>query len=389
MDFALFTLQIVCWIPRVLHQLDLMADNICTDQLEMESCPMPTLRRNLPDIVNMRFHKVHLDEGWTKSGTEVKVGADGSRKKVDTWILRELTDCVVEAREFMRDLSASLTGRQAMVAPLVVELAEACDFANLLNLLCGTRRQHSDDARLTLGEAELANCGMSAWRKQYANVRQLPHLTEFLHPDEDVRSLDDFKSGLRWLVWSPHSDATRLRASIFVTEDGVLPSVPPISMARVELEDGDADNLLDRFIFQFEGLESVTAYLDEAALIKAIYTDKSLYSRIGKPACIMLDVSLSRGGPEAVVESMYSVMKAQTSDGGQSNRTMVLRTKVDWMLPLPIACPNTVAEIAREYQKTHKAPVLKMTDTRTRHWASQTVLKRLEKTAKPLFDCHS
>ena len=107
---------------------------------------------------------------------------------------------------------------------------------------------------------------------------------------------------------------------------------------------------------------------------------------MGKQACIILDVSLSRGGPEAICESLYSVMKTQKMDaGGMLNRTLEVRTKVDWMMPLPIACPRTVTKIAKHYGKTHKAPVLKMSDRRTR-FSAGTVVQRLKDSTDSLFD---
>ena len=52
----------------------------------------------------------------------------------------------------------------------------------------------------------------------------------------------------------------------------------------------------------------------------------------------MIDVALSCGGTEAVVESYYSVMGTQRQDGGQSNDTLALRTKLDWCLPNIMQC---------------------------------------------------
>ena len=45
------------------------------------------------------------------------------------------------------------------------------------------------------------------------------------------------------------------------------------------------------------------------------------------------DVAVSMGGCEAVVESLYSVMKTQNSEPRLNNSTIVNKTIVDWVMP--------------------------------------------------------
>jgi hypothetical protein len=63
----------------------------------------------------------------------------------------------------------------------------------------------------------------------------------------------------------------------------------------------------------------------------------------------MLDVALSLGGSEAIVESFYGVMDSQQQCGGQDNDTLALRTKVDWCLPDITQCLPFASECAKLY----------------------------------------
>ena len=56
-------------------------------------------------------------------------------------------------------------------------------------------------------------------------------------------------------------------------------------------------------------------------------------------------VALAKGGPETIVESLYSVMGSQHMDGGQSNSTLVHRTKVDWSVLSVVAVPELNEDI--------------------------------------------
>ena len=48
------------------------------------------------------------------------------------------------------------------------------------------------------------------------------------------------------------------------------------------------------------------------------------------PGCILIDIALSKGGPEAIAESFYATMRAQQQVGGQYNDTLITRTKLSW-----------------------------------------------------------
>lgn len=96
---------------------------------------------------------------------------------------------------------------------------------------------------------------------------------------------------------------------------------------------------------------------DECSLVDAIYTDDSLYKKIGQTFCIAFDIVFGKGGPEAVVESVYSTMNNQKQFGGQSDQTLVHRTKVDWHCPVStLSIDDFVDEVTQLYHQTHVAP---------------------------------
>ena len=60
-------------------------------------------------------------------------------------------------------------------------------------------------------------------------------------------------------------------------------------------------------------------------MYRSVYENEVVYGLIGKRGCTAVDVSTAMGGTEAVVESVYSVMKAQNQTGGLKNETLALR----------------------------------------------------------------
>ena len=99
--------------------------------------------------------------------------------------------------------------------------------------------------------------------------------------------------------------------------------------------------------------------LNETKIYSLFYSNESVYSSAGKEVCIVLDVALGSCGCEAVVEGFYSLVKAHTQTGGQSNEVLMERAVVDWILPHPISCPKIVGEITKIYTEGDKENGLK------------------------------
>ena len=60
-------------------------------------------------------------------------------------------------------------------------------------------------------------------------------------------------------------------------------------------------------------------------MYESIYCDEEIYSAVGIGSSIAIDISLAKGGTEAVAESFYSVMKLQQSIGNQTIDTLALK----------------------------------------------------------------
>lgn len=71
----------------------------------------------------------------------------------------------------------------------------------------------------------------------------------------------------------------------------------------------------------------------------------------------MFDIALSKGGTEAIVESVYSVMSSQAMAGRQSNNTLVQRTKIDWHYPKSsIGIPDLINDATKIINKARRDP---------------------------------
>ena len=117
---------------------------------------------------------------------------------------------------------------------------------------------------------------------------------------------------------------------------------------------------LDRIVLlSYENGETEEATIAENKFAELIYTDKSVYEALGKEACIAFDIALSSGGCEAIVEDFYSLVGHLKKSGKQLNKTLTELAIVDWCLPLPIACPNTMTEITKLYIEGDKNVGLK------------------------------
>ena len=71
----------------------------------------------------------------------------------------------------------------------------------------------------------------------------------------------------------------------------------------------------------------------------------------GSHSCIILDIALSKGGPEAIAESFYATMRNQQQPGGQGNNTLTMRSKLSWCLPSLRLCDEIIRESIKIYQE--------------------------------------
>lgn len=60
-------------------------------------------------------------------------------------------------------------------------------------------------------------------------------------------------------------------------------------------------------------------------LYRSLYVDELVSDLLGVEMSIATDIGLALGSTESIVESLYSVMRSQSMEGGQGNSTLTLR----------------------------------------------------------------
>ena len=103
------------------------------------------------------------------------------------------------------------------------------------------------------------------------------------------------------------------------------------------------------FLMRFSDGKAHKVKLCEKQVFESFYSKNDLYDIAKPPTCALLDIVLAKGGPEAIAESFYSAMRYQQQAGGQSNDTLVRRTKVTWCLPSLQHCEDIIKQAVGIY----------------------------------------
>lgn len=184
------------------------------------------------------------------------------------------------------------------------------------------------------GEGGLQEYGHDEFKQFFTYVCSLEHVKLLdieneqvdFHPTLSGVVHRRLKQALKIFVWGNKNDCL---SAWFDIRD---PDKPGMLDTFQKMDDGTKGSakfkLQNSYSFTFSdgnNQRTIEATLNEEVLYKSIYTDETLYTAIGEECCVAIDVSLAKGGPEAIAESYYSVMSSQISAGGQSNETLALR----------------------------------------------------------------
>ena len=84
------------------------------------------------------------------------------------------------------------------------------------------------------------------------------------------------------------------------------------------------ENQLDgHFIIEFENSKVEHIKLSEDFFHQSFYCNEKVYN-IAKPeSCILMDIALAKGSPEAIAESFCASMRCQQQPGGQTNENIL------------------------------------------------------------------
>ncbi|XP_047739649.1 uncharacterized protein LOC125178887 [Hyalella azteca] len=122
-----------------------------------------------------------------------------------------------------------------------------------------------------------------------------------------------------------------------------FPELPEVSCQLVKMSRCSTE---EKYEFKFSNGVSHSSVFDETSFLQSFYVDKKVFERVGQELCTALDVAVSMGGCEAVVESFYSVVDTQRKGSTMSNETLELQSIIDWCYPKPYRCPATMETVA-------------------------------------------
>ena len=113
----------------------------------------------------------------------------------------------------------------------------------------------------------------------------------------------------------------------------------------------DSSSLVTVFLTTYASQGNQKEYKSEVneEAVYASYNDENIYSELRKEICLVINIALAKGGPECIVKSYYSAMKCHQKSRPQSNKTLSLRTKLDWCLPNALNADRMVTEVSALY----------------------------------------
>ena len=111
----------------------------------------------------------------------------------------------------------------------------------------------------------------------------------------------------------------------------------------------NSDCLDALFKMKFANGKEFDVGLHEQNVFKSFYASEEIYSIAKPPSCAIIDIVLSKGGPEAIAESYYSAMRAQNNLVGSQIKHLPGRTKLNWCLPSLKRCDPIIHESVQLY----------------------------------------
>ena len=358
--------KIAIWFPKVICHLQ----EIENDLAAVKEGARPT-KRLLPKLAENwdtmtiyteddeeqhgTFRGVELLEGWIVSGEEVEQDL-GKKKITYTWESRSPIECITDLECLAREVRHTLQKKyDVAVTKEVKSMANIFDVEVATSIL-STHRLDILNQKLHIETEERVTWethGREEFVAFFKEICHLPHIKEHFNSrlDRDMLPhshsiiLKRFKDTLRDIIWF---DLGGVRSHIFLDARGkAITSLSSQMIESFNEVDSTSFSLDQWYMLRFENGEQVVAQLNGEAFYSCFYTNETIYSAIGQEMCVCLDVALGANGCEAVVEGFYSVVKVHKKSGGQSNDNLTFRAIVDWNLPHPVSCPNTMKAITK------------------------------------------
>jgi len=285
---------------------------------------MSNIYENYDDILNKQYKGVTIMEGWTKK-TETFVTLNNKRRKVTNWDEREINDCIVDLKGVIKSLQINLKASMSNKVPeLMKDLAHIFDFEAIL---------------FTLAQNE----GVDEFKKNFYNictfVKKLPHFNIFNNND----TLD-----------APEKFIIFCKALFFGDLKSFLPNIftfnehkhTYIFSSVKKAPDCDA-NLNRNLIFKTTTGEELIGSFNLDNFLKLLYCDPKFYKLTGNFFVAVFDLYFAKAGTEIVCETFFKYIEKHLMEGNQSNTTLFLRSKIDYVCPNVIQSTSLLTEAAK------------------------------------------
>lgn len=255
----------------------------------------------------MQYKDVNLLEGW------LILAVDGTgRDKTYTWQMIEETDIKDDHRRFAEDLLLAIENRvDSITSHECLAVLQVFDAAQLVQLQCGKRNSGAVTWHISAGDYDtyrVEEC--QAILKVISRTQHTKECGLDFDPRLAHRSMLCLKEAVaagiweglcpEWFIDVKTNIAMKLGDVQIVEFSPSQTTSVYKSMFRIKLSDGS----------------EMKVRLHKQSVYASFYSNKRSYSIAKPPSCIVLDVVLSKGGPEAIAESYYSTMRAQQKSGG-------------------------------------------------------------------------
>ena len=175
------------------------------------------------------------------------------------------------------------------------------DASALVALHCGTCEDDTLQMAVSNGEYEMY--GVKECQEVLAVISNMPHIIKSgmdFDPRLAFQFMEKIKKAVKTGIW----DELCFDWFVLVEDTTMLPRNTKLtSFESVETETLDA-----LFKLRFASGKEFTVRLDEQRFYRSFYSDKDIYNVATPPSCALLDIVLSKGGPEAIAESFYNSM---------------------------------------------------------------------------------
>ena len=297
--------------------------------------------------------------GWLVVAEKTSVSNDGKKQTTYTWDARCPKEYFSDLIMFCQNLRAALDARYKQVIPEPVKkLHKIFDLEKAIKHLCKFKSENGKLLVSREDRVEWETDGTNEFAEFYKVVCDIPHIRDLSDTDHNLALLSHhsnmiikrFKGTLEKMVWF---DLENCAAMMFVDERRSM--VNEFNESNlVSLTELTEISIHHWFEMKFSSGVILKARVHEENVVSLFYNNRCIYSSLGKEMCIAVDIALAASGCEAIVEGFYSVTAAHKMNGGQGNNVLVQRAIVDWCIPNPISCPNTMAEIAYLYTEGDK-----------------------------------